>query len=91
VILVTNATHIARMSASLRHSGLDVVVASGNSLIAAYGPATWSARDFIPSNRGFKLTRRALWEYVAILRYLVIGDLDIRDLWPRPPTYDSSS
>ena len=83
VILVTNATHIARMSASLRHNQLDVVVAPSGSLVAAYGPATWTVRDLIPSNRGFKLTRRALWEYAAILRYLAIGDLDIADLRPR--------
>jgi uncharacterized SAM-binding protein YcdF (DUF218 family) len=82
VILVTSAVHLARMSASLRHYRVDVVVASGSFLARDYSPSTWSMGDFVPSNKGFKLTRGALWEYTGILWYLAGGKIDIGDLLP---------
>ncbi len=76
VILVTSRTHIARMSAALRHHGIDVLaVATGRSPRKAE-----DTPDFLPSALGLKLTRAAFWEYMGIAWYLVTDRLDLQDL-----------
>ena len=82
VILVTSPSHVARMSASLRHHGLGVVAAP-----LGIPPATAARKprglgEFVPSDRGLKASRAALWEYMGIGWYLVTGRLDWGDLWP---------
>lgn len=81
VVLVTNASHVARMSASMRHHGIEVVAAPVERQPHRFAPDTWEAADLIPSDNGLKLTRRALWEYTGILWYLITGRLDFSDLW----------
>lgn len=76
VILVTSATHVARMSAALRHHGVAVTVA-----VAAGGDADpWAPSDFLPSYRGLKTSRGAFREYLGLAWYLVTGRLNFEDL-----------
>ena len=76
VILVTSARHTARMSAVLRHHGLEVLVFPVGLPDSSKG---FTLVDFLPQSRGFKQTRSALWEYAAIASYLLSGALDWKD------------
>lgn len=76
VILVTSPTHVTRMSAALRHYGIEVLVVTTDK-------PRRKAEDtpnFLPSSLGLKLTRAAVWEYMGIAWYLVTEQLDLRDL-----------
>ncbi len=76
VILVTSATHVARMSAVLRHHGVAVTAA-----VAAGGDAgPWAPSDFLPSYQGLMMSRGAFQEYMGILWYLATDRLDFEDL-----------
>jgi uncharacterized SAM-binding protein YcdF (DUF218 family) len=77
VAVVTSTVHIARMSAALRHHGLDVVAVLSREKM---GELKMAVVDFVPSRGGFGLTGGAIHEYVAILWYLVTGRLDIDNL-----------
>lgn len=76
VILVTSAVHVARMSAVLRHHGIDVVAVAG----VGIAPNGWTPGDFLPSYRGFKMNQGAFREYMVIAWYLATGRLSLRDL-----------
>ncbi len=76
VILVTSATHIARMSAALRHHGVTALATPLTD--AGLVPLTLS--DFLPSYRGLKLTRSAQWEFMGIAWYLLTDQIDFADL-----------
>lgn len=78
VILVTSATHIARMSAALRHYGVTALVMPADD--AGLEPLNLS--DFLPSYRGLKLTRSAQWEFMGIAWYLFTERIDFADLSP---------
>ncbi len=82
VVLVTNVSHVARMSGSLRHHGIEVFAAPIGKRPKDFSPGSLGASDFMPSDTGLKLTRRALWEYTGIIWYLMTGRLDFSDLWP---------
>jgi uncharacterized SAM-binding protein YcdF (DUF218 family) len=76
VILVTSSSHITRMSAALRHYGVEVLaVATAKSRRKAE-----NTPDYFPSSLGLKMTRAAFWEYMGIAWYLVTDRLDLRDL-----------
>ncbi len=79
VLLVTGASHIMRMSASLRRFGVAVVAAP-----SAYvdDPRLLRADilDFVPSARGMSNVRAAWREFVGIGWYLVTGRIRLRDL-----------
>ena len=76
VLLVTSCSHYARMAASLRHFDLQVVrPATGCGQYALTGMG-----ELVPGIRGYKLTREAVREYVAILWYLYSGRLSVGDL-----------
>ena len=89
VALVTSTVHVTRMSAALRHNGLQVVVVLSQ---RQSGDLEWRFSDFIPSRDGFGLTGGALREYVGILWYLAVGKIDVDDvclpirLTPTPTT-----
>ncbi len=76
VILVTSTSHIARMSAALRHHGIEVLA------LATERP--WRKAEntpsYLPSALGLKITRAAFWEYMGIAWYLITDRLDLRDL-----------
>lgn len=76
VLLVTSATHIARMSAALRHHGVAVVAVAAE---GADQPGL-TASDFLPRYEGLKRTRAAAHEYMAIAWYLLTRRLDLQDL-----------
>ncbi len=76
VILVTSAVHVARMSAVLRHHGVDAVAAPG----VGIDPNGWTPGDFLPSYRGFKMSQGAFREYMGIAWYLATDRLDFEDL-----------
>ncbi|MCH8996890.1 MAG: YdcF family protein [Proteobacteria bacterium] len=78
VILVTSATHIARMSAVLRHNGVTALVMPADD----DGLEPLSLSDFLPSYRGLKLNRAAQWEFMGIAWYLVTDRIDFADLSP---------
>ena len=82
VLLVTSTPHVARMGAVLRHNGLSVAAAPVGFQPRDLAPGAWGIMDFVPGNRGMKLTRGALTEYAAIAWYLASGRLDIGDVWP---------
>lgn len=76
VILVTSSSHITRMSAALRHYGVEVLaVATGRPRRKAE-----NTPNYLPSALGLKITRAAFWEYMGIAWYLVTDRLDLRDL-----------
>ena len=75
VLLVTSPTHVARMAASLRHHGVEAVLAAHTTLPALGRPESW-----LPQSDGIGLTRAALYEYVGILWYLVSGRITLGDL-----------
>lgn len=78
VALVTSALHMARMAASLRHAGIEVLgVPVGQIYLKFEG---W--KDGVPGYRGLDLTRRTIHEYVAIVWYLATGRLAISDVFP---------
>lgn len=84
VILVTSPTHVARMSAVLRHRGVSVAAyPAPASTLEAY---TELARlgQWLPSSRGLSRSRRVLREYVGILWYLLRGEMRPGDLLPEP-------
>ena len=82
IVLVTSATHIARMSASMRHHGVRVLaVPVGDAQFELSG-----ILDLLPSYRGLRLSRSALWELMAIAWYLSTDRIDLDDLsrtWDR--------
>ena len=82
VLLVTDTTHMARMSAVLRRNGLSVATAPVGTQPRDLAPGAWGIIDFVPGDRGLKLTRGALREYAAIAWYIASGRLDIGDVWP---------
>lgn len=79
LVLVTTPIHMARMAASLRAVGL---VVSGH---AATAPPPLSRplgglEPYLPSAAGLARSGAALHEYLAILWYLLNGDLRFADL-----------
>ena len=82
VLLVTSTSHVARMGAVLRRNGLSVAVAPVGYQPRELAPGAWGIMDFVPRDRGLKLTRVALTEYAGIAWYLASGRLDIGDVWP---------
>jgi uncharacterized SAM-binding protein YcdF (DUF218 family) len=76
VLLVTSCSHYARMAASLRH--FDVAVFRPPATCTRY--ELTGIADLLPGIRGYKLTREAVREYVAILWYLASRRLSARDL-----------
>ena len=80
IILVTSPVHIARMSAALRHEGLEVSALTAGFGRSVPGAVGFTPFDFLPSRRGFKTTQNALWEYLSIAWYLLTGRLDPADL-----------
>ena len=76
VILVTSTSHIARMSAVLRHYGIEVLAVA----TARGQRKAENTPNYLPSALGLKMTRAAFWEYMGIAWYLVTGRLDLRDL-----------
>lgn len=81
VLLVTSASHIARMQGALRRQGLEVtsVMVVDPLRTAADRRVQWW-RILLPSRRGFNLTAAALREYTAIAWYLASGWVRPRDL-----------
>lgn len=77
VVLVTSPVHFARMAASLRHHGFEVL-RSPASLRHDGRAGGWT--DALPSAGGLALSRAALHEYAAIIAYLIRGDIDPGDL-----------
>lgn len=73
VILVTSTTHIARMSAALRHHGIAVTAVGGDA-------GSWAPSDFLPSYQGLKMSQGAFREYMGILWYLATDRLNLEDL-----------
>jgi uncharacterized SAM-binding protein YcdF (DUF218 family) len=86
VILVTSPSHVARMAAALRHQGLFVTAvptAPPDGAIRAARPGevdTGLLMQFVPSANGMARSSRAMREYVAILWYIIQGDLRIADV-----------
>jgi uncharacterized SAM-binding protein YcdF (DUF218 family) len=76
VLLVTNATHLARAAAVLRSLG--VVVAGAGLDTDELGHL--AATDFLPSLDGMSLVSDALHEYAGIAWYLATGDIELDDL-----------
>ena len=76
VILVTSTSHITRMSAALRHHGVEVLAVA---MARPPGKAE-NTPSFLPSALGLKLTRAAFWEYMGIAWYLFTDRLDFEDL-----------
>lgn len=81
VILVTNHRHVARMRASLRRHGIEVVASIP---VHRVSPPTGHARQpwwkmIVPSDNGLDATAAALHEYVGIAWYLVTGRIRIGD------------
>lgn len=76
VILVTSRTHITRMSAALRHYGVEVLAVA----TARGRRKAENTPNFLPSSLGLKMTRAAFWEYMGIAWYLITDRLDLRDL-----------
>ena len=80
VILVTGSSHIARMAAALRHHGIAVFAAPVAASRRSDQPEGLTIGDFIPSDRGFKASRAAQWEYMGIAWYLLTGQISLADL-----------
>lgn len=78
VALVTSALHMARMAASLRHAGIEVLGVPVGEMYLEF--QDWE--DGVPGYRGLDLSRRTVHEYVAIIWYLATGRLAISDLFP---------
>ncbi|MBL26508.1 MAG: hypothetical protein CMM50_03010 [Rhodospirillaceae bacterium] len=77
VVLVTSPVHFARMAASLRHHGIEVL-RSPPSLVEDSPARGWM--ELLPSAVGLAQSRAALHEYAAILTYLIRGDIALGDL-----------
>lgn len=82
VILVTSPSHVARMSATLRHYGIAVYAAPAAEREPPRETPLGALEDFIPSDRGLKASRAALWEYMGIGWYLLTGRIALADLSP---------
>ncbi len=86
VILVTSPSHVARMAGALRHNGLFVTTVPtappDDAIRAARRGAVDTAllMQFMPSAKGLARSSRAMREYVAILWYIIQGDLRIADM-----------
>ncbi|MGE0254676.1 MAG: YdcF family protein [Alphaproteobacteria bacterium] len=78
VVVVTDAIHIARAAASLRHAGVTVCAA----LSATPRPQRRSATvtGLVPRASAFRTTGGALYEYVGIAAYVALGRLSLADL-----------
>lgn len=79
LVLVTTPIHMARMAASLRAVGL---VVSGHAAAAAVPlrRPLGTLEPYLPSAAGLARSGAALHEYLAILWYLLNGDLRLADL-----------
>lgn len=82
VVVVTDAVHIARVNAVLRHAGLDVVgaISASDRETGAGRDRALGVRDFIPSRSTLAVTTVALHEYVAVAVHLVRGSIGLEDL-----------
>ena len=78
VVLVTGNHHMARMSALLRHEGIEALG------VVAPVPKEqgFIASDLLPQPRGLDVTNRAIRNYAGIAWYLVSGGLALADLSP---------
>ena len=87
VILVTSPSHVARMAGALRHRGLFVTTvptAPPDDAIRAERPGEVNSgllMQFVPSANGLARSSRAMREYVAILWYIIQGDLRLADVF----------
>jgi len=77
VVLITSDAHAARMSASLRHAGLEVLGIS----VRSPGSKFQGWTDFLPSPRGLAISTAVVKEYCAVLWYLVARRFDLADLF----------
>lgn len=79
VIVVTGGSHVARMAATLRRFGIDVMAPPPRRYEdARIAQNFWL--DLVPSARGARRVGRALHEYTGIGWYLVTGRIRLRDL-----------
>lgn len=76
VVLITSDAHAARMSASLRHAGLEVLGIS----VRSPGSRFQGWTDFLPSPRGLAISTAVVKEYCAVLWYLATSKVDVTDL-----------
>jgi len=77
VLVVTSAAHAKRMAASLRAQGLEVFVETTRNTIAT---KVRPLGDWFLSSSGLGASRAVLYEYIAILYYLIKGHIDLEDL-----------
>ena len=83
VVLVTEPAHVARMAASLRHNGLEVLALAARAAAPPRRPLG-ALTGFVPSAGGLNRSAKAVREYVAILWYLAQGHVRLSDLRPAP-------
>lgn len=77
VILVTSPVHVARMAASLRARGIDVLAAPVRVPPVSDAPDDRSPfAAYMPSADGFMASRAALREYAGIVYYLFTGEFE---------------
>jgi len=77
VVFVTSSAHVKRMAASLRAQGLDVFAATARNTVAT---RVQPLGNWFPSSSGLGASRAILYEYFAILYYLVQGHIEFEDL-----------
>ncbi|MGE4220508.1 MAG: YdcF family protein [Alphaproteobacteria bacterium] len=75
LVLVSDASHLRRMAAALRHQGFTVVPAN----IDAAALRKLDAADLVPSNYGLGLTREVGLMYCGLAYYIVTGKIGLRD------------
>ncbi|MGF1610366.1 MAG: YdcF family protein [Kiloniellales bacterium] len=80
VILVTSPGHVARMSASLRHHGIEVFAAAAADPRPPRRGPLGVLEDYVPSDGGLRQSRAALYEYMGIAWYLLTGRITLADL-----------
>ena len=77
VVVVTDRYHLARMSALLRHQGIEPLGLA----VSAGREAGASLLDLVPQPRGLDIANKVTHNYVGLLVYLVTGRLGITDFW----------
>jgi len=84
VVLVTDAVHVARAAAVLRHAGVRVCAAVavdvGGTGASGFWPGPWHPSHLVPGASAFGISRRAIYEYIGIATYMVLGRIDPGDL-----------
>ena len=82
VLVITSQAHGLRTAAVFRHFGIDAKIATaGNPRFRSNQLTFHGWRDFLPSTAGLAWFNSALREYSAIVWYLILGRINLSDLF----------